>query len=194
MGNRKFRLSTKKNYERKKYQKRQISSGTCNSQQPSEVILSCSQDTSAELIVRISRNIFVNAALSSSYTLYTRLTKLWNVSGDWSLSWFLSNVVLTKSFSYGNLVVTIFPDFSSSIKINEYLLQLSNSGLFGERIDSVSYVWKLLSNIDKSQLCIGSPDEKFYQIKERRNGKFFDQSGKHLHVDNMQLHFYDHNR
>ena len=57
----------------------------------------------------------------------------------------------------------------------------SNSLLnFHEKeITSLTSLIRLLKNVDQSQqLCIGNPDAKFFLIRDRRKGKFLDQSGK----------------
>lgn len=128
----------KKNFRKKGVPKRQSCSSTCNSQQ-SEVM---------DTIVRISQNIYVNTSLTNLHTLYTRLTKVWDISTDWLISWCLSTIILTKPFSYGSLVVTISSDFCWSIRINDYPLQLKDSCLLQfhqETVNSVDYVRNMMN-------------------------------------------------
>ena len=47
-----------------------------------------------------------------------------------------------------------------------------------EKISTVTILLKLLKKVDLSSLCIGNSDTKFFSVRDRRNGKFLDQSGK----------------
>ena len=173
MGKRKLRLSVRKNYERRKYQKhlKLIVSLPLN--------LYCTTD----LIVQIPRTIYLSATATNSCVLYTRIMKL-STTIKWSVTFAeeTSVIILKKLYCSFTLTVTIAPDCSWSVTVGDHLIELKVILAFNqERVDNVNSLLKLLENIDKSDLCVGNPDVKFDKMRERREGKFFNQLGK-LHV------------
>ena len=155
----KFWLSRRKNCERKKY-------------------------NPSELVVSIPWPIYCGLDVSDSKCLFERIARLKILPTGWSLGNFDDCdqlIVISRLFSYGRFILTIDFDCFWTIAINETCIHLPNRSLLnfcGDKITSVAIFQQLLQNIEKSQLCIGNPDIKFYQIRDARKGKFADPYGK----------------
>lgn len=188
MGKRKFRLAQRKNYERKKYQKCHESViETCSVQslnQSSSTNPSPSPESPERLSVSIPITSYSNGTVTSSKQLLMRLQSLKVTSNGWSLegdSIGLGMFSVAKVFSYGTLKFTISSDCQWTAFINEHKISLPNHTLLQfseEKVNTCDKVEKLLSNADKSCLCIGNPDEKFCEISDRKKGKFMNRCGK----------------
>ena len=102
----------------------------------------------------------------------------WSIEGDSIVRGIFSVV---KIFTYGTMRITISSDCHWTMFINEYKIHLQNHTLlqFSEEVlDTCDKVVKLLSKAEQSRLCIGNPDAKFDEIRDRRKGKFVSQHGK----------------
>ena len=120
MGRRKFRLSTQKNLERKKYQKCSAISHkaiTCNKPEPDV----------RELVVRLPLSAYLSAAAPSFHVLCDRMRdseiicrNRWTCTG-------ISNNVLQKTFSSYSVTVTIQPDYCFIVEIGGHFLIMTNS-------------------------------------------------------------------
>ena len=115
MGRRKFRLSTRKNLERKKFQKCSAISHkaiTCNKPEPDV----------RELVVQLPLRAYLSAAAPSFHVLCDRMRDSeiiccngWTCTG-------ISNNVLQKSFSSYSVTVTIQPDYCFIVEIGGHWL------------------------------------------------------------------------
>ena len=164
MGRRKFRLTVRKNYEKKKYQKRLT------------VAVDTVCDVAPGLVIHVPINFYLSAPASSFHVLCNRIRKYEVVQKNGWVCTGVSDNVIKKSFSSYEVTIKIQPDFTFTIEVGEY--QLNNcSYLQVTEVKSVLVLLRLLEMIDKSTLCIGNPDEKFENTQRRRNGKFFDHTG-----------------
>ena len=99
----------------------------------------------------------------------------WSIEGDSIVRGIFSVV---KIFTYGTMRITISSDCHWTMFINEYKIHLQNHTLLQfseEDLDTCDKVVKLLSKAEQSRLCIGNPDTKFDEIRDRRKGKFVSQ-------------------
>lgn len=133
-GTRKFRLSQRKNYERKKYQKIECSnpqsSSTTNPMepQPSSIQSSMEPDPSCEpetaLYVTIPCSFFMKKRVTDPCVLLTRLQKVAaiNIPNGWSIE---SDCIwrgcfnIVKMFPYGTLIVTVSRDCQWKVTVND---------------------------------------------------------------------------
>ncbi len=178
-GQRKFRLSSRKNYERKKYQSRLIISipqlfydNHDKARKPEPTL---------ELLVSIPLSIYLDLNVSDPNRLFQMVARLKILPMGWSLENDHSNqlIVISKSFSHSKRSITIDSDCKWSIAINETCICLPSGSLLKfckDKITTITTFLQLLQNIENSKLCIGNPDNKFCQIRDLRNGKFVDQS------------------
>ena len=165
MGRRKFRLSTRKNKERKQYQKRlTIAHDTV------------SDDDIGELVVRLPISAYLSAKTSSFHALCDKMknSDIIHNSG-WTCTG-ISHNILQKSFASQDISVTILPDYKFIVKIGDYRLD-DCSSIPTTEVTSLSLIMELLGIIDNSSLCEGNPDTKFESAQKRRNGKFLSNSG-----------------
>ncbi len=78
------------------------------------------------------------------------------------------------------VIVRVLHDCHWKILINDHNIHLKNNSLlqFSKKIlDMCNKVMKMLSEIELGRLCIGNLEEKFYEIRDRRKGKFVDRLG-----------------
>ena len=179
MGRRKFRLSTRKNLERKKYQKCSAISHkaiTCNKPEPDV----------RELVVRLPLSAYLSAAAPSFHVLCDRMRdseiicrNRWTCTG-------ISNNVLQKTFSSYSVTVTIQPDYCFIVEIGGHQLDKCPS-ITTTPITSLDLLMTVLGIFDNSNLCIGNPDEKFDSAQIRRNGKFLNQTGLYMQYNHLVL-------
>jgi hypothetical protein len=169
MGKRKLRLSSRKNYERKKYQKRLLMvHGPHGSMCDANV---------TKLVVCLPQSAYLSAPVSSFHLLCERMRKSENIlNNGWNCTG-VSNHVLQKSFSSYNVSIKIMPDFSFVLEVGGYHLNADCTQFPITYINSIEILLKLLSMIDTSSLCKGNADEKFENTSKRRNGKFLDRAG-----------------
>ena len=82
---------------------------------------------------------------------------------------------------FGLFKITIYSSNCWTVFINEHKISLPNNTLLeytDEKVDTCSKVYDLLTNANQCSLCIGNPDVKFNEIRDRRKGKFVDRLGK----------------
>ena len=86
-------------------------------------------------------------------------------------------------FCWHGVIVTVLHDCQWKIMINNQEVSLQNKSVLefsGEVLFTCSKMLKLLVEVQCGILCIGTPDEKFFNIRDRRQGKFLSRSGKHI--------------
>ena len=189
---RKFRLSHKKNEERKKYS----SGATSRSDVSTSVPLSGSQDKDAladsptELIVSFPLAHFTTAPVATLDALYKRLTVLRPFPSGWIDATVDSNEEITLC-QFSRLTSAVTPAvsftlkiakdlswtlffFSQRIKADQCSTLVSTQLLLGSSVD----VTNLVAAISGSCICVGNPDDKFRPLLTKRQGVFMDQHGK----------------
>ncbi len=89
---------------------------------------------------------------------------------------------VSRLMSYGRVAVTINSNCQWTLTISEIPICLPNGRLLDfcadKLIINASIFLRLLHTIEKSRLCIGNPDDRFFSARDHRNGKFMDQSGE----------------
>ena len=200
MGKRKLRFSICKNFERKRYSSQQqfvvsipiehwmnrFSAISPQGSQPSSDThangITNSTTTTilptsiVKLIVSIPLEFYIDLPISDLKILYERVCKLnvlpigWCIEDDVQQSAFF----ISKSFSFGAVAISIMLNGIWTVHVSEMPIEIPNQ----EKISTVTILLKLLKKVDSSSLCIGNPDTKFFSVRDRRNGKFLDQSGK----------------
>ena len=123
MGRRKFRLSTRKNYERKKYQTRREMLS-----EPSEFIVKiphtvCSM-ADDELLVHVPQTIYFDATTSDPKVLCQRIQTSNVLPKEWILENLLdsrSMFIVSRVFPYGRLNISVGSNCSWEIHIDDTL-------------------------------------------------------------------------
>ena len=174
MGKRKFRLSQR---ERNKYQKTNQFVVSIPFLSSTQTVLSSNNfssiNLSEPLIISIPITVYSNGTIVTSKQLLERLQYLKVVMNGWSIE---GDSIVRGIFSvvtYGTMRITISSDCHWTMFINEYKIHLQNHTLlqFSEEVlDTCDKVVKLLSKAEQSRLCIGNPDTKFDEIRDRRKG------------------------
>ena len=180
MGGRKFRLSSRKNQERKKHATKRklfpVSSETVNVHMP----LSPLHDNTT---VSLPRSIFTTSRVCSvkrlqSWVLAVGLPSSWvDVSkhdGD------MSSLVLCKvehqpthTRAAVSFTLTVADDFKWSLGVTLQKLQLNveNCELLSatpKLLDSSSHIHQLLSLLNSSKICRGNSSAKYLRLMEHR--------------------------
>ena len=172
MGKRKFRLSIRKNHERKKYEFKKKKKCEIKKKKKSKLVVSLPLDTIRVLPVHIPIDIYTSAATSDLHTLHTRLLKSNN--GEWTLRYVGEKLMLSKHSQ--SLIWTIIVDQNMlcTITANENEIDVER---FSQKLCSVNEVHMLLQYIDESHFCAGSPDTKFFEVRDHHGGVFKSCSG-----------------
>ena len=179
MGKRKFRMSHRKNFERKRYQAAREKALTSRLAGPSIP----EQSDMLSLVVSFPIDSFLNTSVSDCEVLLKKLWQLKNLPNGWAVegdSIARAMFSITKSLSYGSVVITISRGCHWMITINNQKVLLPNNTLlqFHEDVlDTCDKVLMLLTEVDCCRLCIGNTDDKFDFIRDKRKGKFVDRLG-----------------
>ncbi len=113
----------------------------------------------------------------------------WTCSAASATSLALCKLSFLQSMGSADVVymVTISSDFSWRVRIGQKYVPFheTESGLLHNAphsLNSLKGVVEVLTLLDGSKFCVGNPEEKFFKLIEKRNGKFMDQSGNlHQH-------------
>jgi hypothetical protein len=165
MGKRKFRLSVKKNYERKKY---------------------ASKNSEAALIVQIPMAVYhdVDRDVSHLKYLIERIASFKIVPFGWWIEVHAESLITISKIIVDHgltMKIIIHGNFEWAIQINNEEFPNYSFPQFQEKkISNVRKVSQLLTNADNSHLCIGNPDRKSFEIRDERKGQFLDKSGKNV--------------
>ena len=153
MGKRKFRLSTRKNYERKKYQnKRKALSSTELVKIPRTI---CDP---TELLVHVPQTIYCDATTSDPKLLYERIQSLKILPEGWVLENLLgscSMFIMSRVFSYGRMNISVGSNCLWTIHIDDICLCLPNHSLLNFqncRVESVNAVLQLINSALVTQM------------------------------------------
>jgi hypothetical protein len=198
MGKRKLRFDLRKNYERKKTKSRTICSpesshsavvaydaaSTCSVPRPEDGV---DVDTNS-LIVSLSLSLFTSSPALNLIHLTQRCGSCQLI--EWKISsWQTEDQLHAISFSkicinsHPPFTVTISDDFMWSFFIGSISINLQKCtcnnlrGLLSTRINCVDLVVKLLTCLEIKSICLGNPDDKFIETKNRHNGVFKNRSG-----------------
>ncbi len=173
-GKRRLRFSKIKNYERKKSWIRH-----------QQIVSSHAKSTDASMLVSIPVLLLKKATCSSSKHLLERLQSLNVVPADWILE---SDSIGRGVFSVvkiicsiGTIKITITSDCQWTFSVNDHKVPLLNHTLlqFNEIfLNTCGKVEMLVNEASQCQLCVGNPDVKFFEIRDRRKGKFMNRFGK----------------
>ncbi len=183
-GGRKFRLSTRKNYERKKYSKKVVSQLMVHI--PRTIYDSLGgHDSIPEidepLIISIPHTVYFDANVANPALLFERIRKLKLMTSSWSFEMELDELIISRLCSYGRVIITIDINCNWIIKVNEIRIFLPKVALLNicdTKINSIRVLKKLMINIEDSRLCVDNSEEKLFHIRDVRKGKFMDYSGK----------------
>ena len=208
MGRRKFKLRVPKNYERKKYARKEFVVSiprsallcpfakvlpTTVSNYDSTEAQSVVEANPSELIIQIPISSYTASPVGDASQLHKRLMSSQSLPEGWTSSLLISNChlpVFSLSFNLplnsSQLVITV------TIKQNcQWLLALNCSEIdlsfcqllkeyLQSPLNSVHLLLKLLSCLQKCTICTGNSDEKFMPVQQRRNGTFSGKLGINL--------------
>ncbi len=191
-GKRKFHLSTRKNYYRKKCTNPSVLivriPRTAYDLYVNKDSVEVPEPPLSSLVVSIPRAMYCSISVRDRDHLFERISMLKILPAEWYLA--EEDHVISKSFSYGRLCISVDSNCHWIISINQYQIDLPNDSFC--KITSVTTFIQLLTAIEKSHLCIGNPDDKFYSVRDIRKGKFLDQSGESvLYEMNISLIFHN---
>lgn len=180
-GQRKFRLSARKNYYEKK--KRALQKQLIV-RIPRENVRSLQSSTQTDamregLVISIPRSIYLDASVPNLITLKQRMTIPVNLFPTWSIELLVENQqeLLHMRLEHPNGTLndfTIRNDFHWSLQINGVIAHLPTAVSV---IQSVSQLDSFLKCIEDFRICVGNPDEKFDCVRELRKGIFKDSTG-----------------
>ena len=172
MGGRKFKLSVRKNYDRKKHALQSNKTATeC-----------CSLDKLRHLLEGASDVIPTGWLLVSDECSKLVLAKL-------------TTQGLEATGAKVMYSIAVHDDFTYSIHVREKPLSLSNTTALKElpnTLSTTSALSEVMKTLDSTKLCTGNQHHKYHTLRGWKKGSFLDQTGKlftvelHAHTPNMQ--------
>ena len=204
MGKRKFRLKTIKHYERKKYAKLQresplstlphpaiIPKSNCDVATEPTKLLKPADVKPSSLIIQIPISIYTASPVCDASHLQKRLMSCASLPEGWTWSLLISDLhppVFSLTYNLpcngSQVAVTLV------VKQNcQWLLHLNSSEVdlsfcqllkryLSSPLNCIDLLHFLMSCLQKSNICLGNPDEKFLPVQQRHSGTFSGKSGR----------------